>query len=368
MLISCAVHAESSNMKKLKFIVLFAVLLSFGACTETQFSERFPSQPLEPEPQFNRFSQEFDQGAQEKIVDLLVVVDNSVSMLPDQEKLSIEFANFVNAISDADYRIGVITTDTNSVGNEDRPGFHGNLDIVESTGRRYISRQDSNPEQLFADLTKRKETVFCEENRRRPEFCPSFDERPLLAIKQAIDKRNTSNLGFFRPGADLGVIIITDEDEIENEDGSYYSAEDLLEHFSNEFTDSKKMTSFSISILEEDSSCLEIQRKDVKRDTSVRYGLRVGELSNLTGGFNSSICDENYGAAIQSVSRYVERNLIPIIVDVPDSIILESVELIIIQPDGSPFEADFTLEDKKLRILPSPPRGSKVTLRYNYRP
>jgi len=348
-------------MKKLKFLSLFTILFTFLACTETEFSERFPS---ETEPTYNSVSQEFDQNSREKIVDLLVVVDNSTSMTPDQEKLSREFVNFVDAISDADYRIGVITTDTDSKGNEDRPGFHGNLDIVESTGLRYITKQDANPELLFAELIKRKETKVCVDSGKEPSMCPSFDERPLLAIKQAIDKRNTSNIGFFRKGADLGVIIISDEDETDLTDGTYYSAEKLLDHFSKEFEDSKKITAFSISIL--DNECLKLQRKDVKNEKSARIGSRIGELSNLTGGFNSSICSENYGAAIQEISNYVEQYLIPIIVNVPDSIIIDSIVLLITQPDGSPFEADFTLDGKQLRIFPSPPKGSKVKLTYKY--
>ena len=349
-------------MDKLKFLSLLLVGLTISACTETEFADL--EQPL-IEPDFKRFSKEFDQSSSEKIVDLLVVVDNSTSMTPDQEKLSREFANFVQAISDADYRIGVITTDTDSSGNENRPGFHGNLDIVESTGLRYISKQDSDPERLFAELINRKETQVCEDSGRKASMCPSFEEKPLLAIKQAIDKRNTSNLGFFRKGADLGVIVITDEDESDlSSSGNYFSAQDLLDHFSKEFEESKKITSFSISILDE--ACLVLQRKDVNNENSVKYGERVGELSNLTGGFNSSICSDNYGEAIQKISNYVERNLIPIIVNVPETIVLDSVELKIMTPDGVPFEAGFTLDGKQLRIFPSPPKGSKVTLTYKY--
>jgi len=357
-------------MKNLKLLSVFIVLFAVSACTDTEFAERFPPEIIEPveEPVLKKFSREFDQNSQEKIVDLLVVVDNSTSMTPDQVKLSREFANFVDSISEADYRIGVITTDTDSVGNENRPGFHGNLDIVESTGLRYITKQDKNPELLFAELINRKETKVCEDSGRKTEFCPSFEERPLLAIKQAIDKRNSSNVGFFRKGADLGVIIISDEDETDGVDGSYYSAQDLLSYFSEKFEDSKKMTAFSISILEGDEDCWDKQAGETNggKGKASRPGIRLGELSDLTGGFNSSICNENYGLAIQQVSNYVEQNLIPIIVDVPDSIIIESVELSILTPDGEPFAADFTLEGKQLRIFPSPPKGSKVTLTYKY--
>jgi hypothetical protein len=356
-------------MKNLKFLSIVFFCLTISACTESEFADLQQPSIVPEAPTNKSFSKEFDQNSSEKIVDLLVVVDNSTSMTPDQEKLAREFANFVDAISEADYRIGVITTDTDSSGNENRPGFHGNLDIVESTGLRYITKQDANPEELFSKLINRKETKVCEDSGRKASKCPSFEERPLLAIKQAIDKRNSTNLGFFRKGADLGVIIISDEDETDEENSSrYYSAQNLLDHFSNEFNESKKMTSFSITILEGDEDCWDKQAAETNggRGKAARPGLRIGELSNLTGGFNSSICSDNYGTAIQEISNYVEKNLIPIIVDVPDSIIIDSIKLSIVKPDGSPFEAGFTLDGKQLRIFPSPPKGSKVTLTYKY--
>lgn len=46
-------------------------------------------------------------------VDILLVVDNSCSMIDEQEKLAFNFENFINAFAavDVDYQIGVVTTD-----------------------------------------------------------------------------------------------------------------------------------------------------------------------------------------------------------------------------------------------------------------
>lgn len=349
--------------KCITILASFSFFFFMGCSSNPEFTER-PSE----QPQLNEILRILDQSSEEKMVDLLVVVDNSTSMLKDQEKLSREFVNFVNAISDADYRVGVITTDTDSSGNENRPGFHGNLDIVSSTGLRYITKKDANPSALFSDLINRKETKVCEDAGRVSDKCPSFEERPLYAIKQAIDKRNTVNRGFFRRGADLGVIIISDEDETDFKRGGFYSATDLLNHFENEFEESKKMNAFNIAILDGDQDCLEAQAAETNGGVGIaaRPGLRTGELADLTGGFKANICSENYGRAIQEISRYVKRNLIPLTVDVPDTIVLESVRLKITTPDGKPFKADFTLNGKTLRIFPSPPEGSLVELTYKY--
>lgn len=344
-------------------LVSFSISFFIGCSSDPEFREL-----LAEEPRLNESFQILDQSSEEKMVDLLVVVDNSTSMLKDQEKLSREFLNFVNAISDADYRVGVITTDTDSRGNESRPGFHGNLDIVSATGLRYITKQDSNPSDLFAELINRKETKVCEDSGRVSGKCPSFDERPLYAIKKAIDKRNTVNRGFFRKGADLGVIIISDEDETDFKKGGFYSATELLSHFRNEFEESKKINAFSIAIPDDDLDCLNKQAKETNGGIgkAARPGVRTGELSDLTGGFKANICSENYGEAIQLISEYVKRNLIPLTVDVPDTIRLETVRLKITTPDGKDFKAGYTLNGKTLRIFPSPPEGSKVELTYKY--
>lgn len=354
------------GMKTLKnrLLVMIFIVPLFGCSPDPEFAEE---QPLEvPIPVASKFSQIIDQKAISKKVDLLIVVDNSTSMSRDQEKLSREFKNFVSSIEAADYRIGVITTDIQTVNKENEEGFYGNLAIVESTGKRYISKDDPNPSALFAELVKRKETVSClKPNGYTKPNCVSFDEKPLFAIKMAIDKRKTVNSGFFREDADLGIVIITDEDETAFKDKSVYTAEKLLEDFENEFGITKRLTAFTITILEGDEACYKQQRKDVHSDSAVSYGVRVSELASLTGGFSINICDQ-FSKGLELISAYVEKDLLPLRIKVPELIILHSIVLTITQPNGSPFETDFTVEGGVLRISPLPPEGSKIELEYSF--
>jgi len=73
-----------------------------GSCTDYNFSQQT--------------RQDTFQQERRNTVDILLVVDNSCSMVEEQEKLATNFDSFINAFSniDVDYRIGVITTDTNS--------------------------------------------------------------------------------------------------------------------------------------------------------------------------------------------------------------------------------------------------------------
>ncbi len=351
-------------MKALRYIPLTMCLISIFGCSQPEFAEDTASRPLPVEGQrFGQFSRIIDQQAEEKIVDLLIVVDNSTSMANDQEKLSREFSSFVSSISDADYRIGVITTDTDSVGRENTEGYHGNLAVIPSTGKRFIEKSDANPADLFAALIKRDETTNCSHSQGT---CASFDERPLYAIKMAIDKRDTVNRGFFREGADLGVVIITDEDETNFSDGTHYSAQDLLNHFENEFGLSKKMTSFNIAIPEGDTVCYQSQADETNSGTAVSYGVRTGELASLTGGFFVNICDQNFSLGLNLISNYVEKNLLPLRIEVRETIILKSIVIKVTTPAGEDFETTHVVEGGILKISPLPPEGSRIDLKYNF--
>ena len=331
------------------------------ACTGNQF-EQLPSLP-----DVRLFSQSFDQETQERMVDLLVVVDNSRSMRADQQKLAREFSNFVSGISESDYRIGVTTTDTDSVGFENTPGYWGNLDVISQTGKNYISKDDQNPEALFSNIINRQETTDCTLT-QDPEVCASFNERPLYAIFMAIQKREAQNAGFFRDGADLAVLIITDEDETEEEaTGDLYTSDDLLSFIETEFAGEKKVLGFSIAIQNGDEECFNEQAKDtVSGALAVSYGVRVGELGDLTGGFQVSICNQNFGQDLASISDYVQRELLPFKHKLPESVDLNTIEVLVTLLDGREFEVNIEILGQELRITPTPPAGSKIEIKYEY--
>ena len=64
--------------------------------------------PLRRRTQTDTFFQEI-----RRTVDILLVVDNSCSMIDEQQKLAANFDNFISQFLDAevDYQIGVVTTD-----------------------------------------------------------------------------------------------------------------------------------------------------------------------------------------------------------------------------------------------------------------
>lgn len=350
-----------ASMKKINTLILgcFSLLFITG-CAVNEFGAL--QDLVEKTKSLSSFSNTIQQGAVERKVDLLVIVDNSTSMATDQEKLSTEFANFISHISDSDYRIGVTTTDVDSLAEKESPGFWGNLDVNPETGLRYIQKTDADPNQAFINLIKRKKSIDC---KGKPVGCVSFDEKPLVAIRKVIEKRDTVNKGFFREDADLAILIITDEDETNEADGSYYSASDLLDFFHEEFGESKKMVSFAISIEEGDSACLASQAAETNSGAAT-YGVRVSELSNLTGGFNLNICKADYGSDLSQVSEYVKKNLLPFKLDLPPSIVEDSISVEVYTDQGKPFLVTYTVEGGFLRITPTPPEDSAINVFYEY--
>ena len=349
-------------MKRKNFIKLLIgfSLISTTACTRTQFEQ------LDKPSRDNLliFKKSLDQQTQERRVDILVVVDNSRSMKADQEKLAREFSNFVSGVVDSDYRIGVITTDTDSVGFENTPGYWGNLDTIPQTGKNYISKLDNNPEEFFSSIINRQETAEC--TSAQDSVCASFDEKPLYAIKMAIEKRDDKNSGFFREDADLVVLIITDEDETADENGFAYSALELLSFIEKEFKGSKKVLGFSIAIQDQDEDCFNEQGKDVFNLSSVAFGIRVGELADLTGGFKVSICNPNFGQDLLAISDYIQQELLQFRHKLPETVDLSTIEVSVTLPDGRPFKVETEILEQELRINPNPPAGSRIDVRYGY--
>ncbi|MCB9796382.1 MAG: lamin tail domain-containing protein, partial [Alphaproteobacteria bacterium] len=80
---------------------LLAALLLLGGCTDYDFYSQ-------------KHTDVFQQN-QRNVVDILLVVDNSCSMIEEQLKLATNFDSFIQYFDgvDVDYQIAVITTDTN---------------------------------------------------------------------------------------------------------------------------------------------------------------------------------------------------------------------------------------------------------------
>lgn len=172
-------------------------------------------------------------------VDLLFVIDTSGSMAEEQQSLLNNFPVFIEELENIqgglpNMHIGIISPDVGDGGANIDParctpeGDRGALQAQPSSSsctgvnnpnvERFIVDEDdpNNPGQRRTNYKGTDPSNTLSET-----FSCIADigtngcgfEQPLEAIRKAIVEPNASNAGFIRPGAFLGIIVITDEDD-----------------------------------------------------------------------------------------------------------------------------------------------------------
>jgi Abnormal spindle-like microcephaly-assoc'd, ASPM-SPD-2-Hydin/Flagellar-associated PapD-like len=155
-------------------------------------------------------------------VDVLFVIDNSLTMMEEQQSLGQNFAAFMSAALSGgiDYHIGVTTTGINR-SSEDPPlvcaggvggGEAGRLFPADNSSPRIITPSTPNAAAVFAYNT----TVGnCPQVERGFDAAYRALSPPLV---DSVDDPRTSlandgNAGFLRPDARLAIVFVSDEDD-----------------------------------------------------------------------------------------------------------------------------------------------------------
>jgi hypothetical protein len=170
----------------------------------------------------------------------------------------------------------------------------------------------------------------------------------------AIAKRNTDNAGFFRAGADLAVVVLSDEDERSTGGSGAMTAATVAATVSAAFGTSKTFSAYGIIIEPGDTAC-----HSANASGPGSYGMAVSGLALLTGGVTGSICDADFGPALSSIGNRVV-NLVKTVTlkYVPNP---DTVQVVI-----SPFDSSlqWTIEGNQIRFNKSPKKGTKVDVVY----
>lgn len=285
-----------------------------------------------------------DQDTRAK-VDILFVIDNSGSMLEEQAKLGPALSSFIGSIAKIDWQIGITTSDTSNGPH----GIKGSLVPMKGTSTKILTKNLANYASVFQNTVYRDEVVGCQDPN-----CPSADERPLEAVSLAIGKRASDNAGFFRNGADLAVVVLTDEDE--QSTGAGTSGQMLVSAAKAAFGDSKTFTGFGILIKPGDTACYNSQRGT---NGAGSYGSFASAFSILTGGLTGSICDTDYGPTLTSIGTRVREMVRTITLKMmpnPDTIQLRI----------RPFDPNlqWTIEGQVITFKTPPRAGTKIDVMY----
>lgn len=311
--------------------------------------------PPPPPPVVSKATQSFTQAPLNGRVDILFVLDNALSTVEHQQEVANRFGAFTETLSGLDWQIAMTTTDvSNGV-----YGVQGSLvPIVGGAKNQKIIRPtDANPQGLFAKTVVRQETLDCGFSPTNP--CASPWVQPLNATIRAIDKRNSDNAGFFRAGADLAVVIISNKDEMR--DGKSFNPtkpDDLIAHFQKTWPTGKKLGGFGLVIKPGDGKCMAEMRKKWKTDPA--YGTFASELAEKTGGVLASVCDPNYTSALEQLAGGVGQ--LPKVFELADEPIAGTVQVKLSNPSQT---ISWVVEGKNVIFEKAPRAGTVIEITYD---
>lgn len=197
--------------------------------------------------------------------DLLFIVDNSCSMSEEQSSLTNNFTTFINTLTltDADYHIGVITTDN--------PAFRGDM----------ITNESSDPVAEFI-------------TQATPGISGSGDEQGNEMAYQALQPGGDAGPGsdFFRDDAQLSIVIVSDEHDSSRSSWATYVA-----YFWSLKSDSDNVIEHAIAG-DYPSGC-----------ATAEAGTGYYEAVSAMGGLYLSICATDWASHLESLAEVAAADL-----------------------------------------------------------
>lgn len=220
--------------------------------------------------------------------DILVVIDNSVSMLYEQSNMAKRFESFTAELKNMDWQLGIITTDVSS----DAPKRDGRLLELKTLPDQYIlnsSMPTAVTEEAFGQTIQ------------RPAREGSQFEQGIKATYRFLERKSE----LLRPEGAFNVIVVSDADETPPrgtpaEDRNH--PEKLLNYF-NENYPNKPFFFHSIVVKEGDVPCL-------KAENNEGYGRQYAWLSEKTGGIIGDVCAQDYANQLKLIGEKVSQKVL----------------------------------------------------------
>ena len=247
-------------------------------------------------------------------LDIVFVIDTSVSMIDMLSEFNKRFAFFLSYFSFFDWRVMITNADH---GDTWFPLFNmvapkGEALPLERDGKvlkeeRYIDRSLSNYNQVFLSSISLHKwgdyTKYYGDSERNippcdlPPGCQTYKEQPLKSLKSALIK----NPDFFREEANLAVILISNSQE--KATSSSVSAEEVFQQFEQVHGGGhKRFEVYGLIIRENDEECLLENLKQQTFLPEVGVSKKIMTLSDMTGGEVFSLCSPDYQGLAHSIA------------------------------------------------------------------
>lgn len=239
-------------------------------------------------------------------LDIILIIDDSGSMLPDNQKLAAKLSNFVSTLennANLDWQACVTITNAVPMGGNTQPAWGASMywqaTTSVSTSLGYILKKgQTNLPTIFTNTI----------NYIGAGWAGTDDERAIKAAYNHVyngDYHYSGASGCYRDGAAIAYIIISDEDERSvggDQSAAVYTSEyqpletqdlpaNFISYVKSTFGSDKKFTVNSIIVKPGDTACKASQ--DASGSIS-HYGNIYNQLSYLTGGGVGSICDSDF--------------------------------------------------------------------------
>lgn len=286
-------------------------------------------------------------AGEEDRVDILVVVDNSVSMRSKQANMANRVSNLLDRLSGLNWRIGIVTTDM----------VHATLGdgrlLRYPNGRYFIdsSLSLSNAREQFGKTVQRPEDGNYLEQGIKATYRAL--ERALNP-KEAVDQQNKA---FFRKEAALAVIVISDENESATTLANTPAG--LMSLVKSTYGDDKIFKFHSIIVRPGDKPCLD-SYPNVHTEGKV-----YADLTQATGGTIGDVCAADYGNQLTVIGQDVAntQNTFDLNCNPMDINGDGKVDIKVISEGNAPAAPTFVIDGDKI-VFSKPPRKGKYALEY----
>lgn len=304
--------------------------------------------------------------ASDNQLDILLVIDDSNSMLKDNLRLADRLQGFVSDLTSAgfDWQMCATLTRAQKITTTDPILYWG-------ASRFWIGNTGSIPYILKpgnSDTLKIfKDTI----TQIGAGWAGSDDERAIKAAWWHLwngDPSYSGASGCYRKNAGLSVIILSDEDErsVGGDASQKFYADELRPLESDDypttfttqvksiFGNDKRFAVNSIIVRPGDSQCKAAQDAEGAKS---HYGVKYAELSTMTAGHIGSICDSDYSANL----KYFKDKIVNSMASIP----LECTPLEVVQVTVNPSMTYSTrVEGGNLIFTPAIPAGKTINLEY----
>lgn len=224
--------------------------------------------------------------------DILIVIDNSGSMAPEQLNMAQRFSSFLDTLKNLDWQLAIVTTDVDL----DSPKRDGRFLELTGLPGSYIISSSMNP------ITANE--AFAKTIQRSPSE-GSGNEQGIAATYRAIERSrdatktvNAPNISFFRPEAALAVLVVSDANETNSLGTQLRNIPQNLFNLVQTTWPNKPFLFHSIIVKSGDTACLAVSGNE-------GYGVSYEQLSTLTGGIIGNVCEGNYSSQLSRMGTAV---------------------------------------------------------------